>query len=101
LPEEALIRVLGTELHDDDSYEVAMFAEGNQLFADAEKKFEEGRKANNNGDEFELAGLYYTIALFFAGLGLVFKTKMRWGFAGAGIVVFLLSTIYLFTRTWA
>ena len=101
LPESALIKVLGTELHDDDSYEVAMFAEGNQLFADADKKFEEGRKANNNGDEFELAGLYYTIALFFAGLGLVFKSKMRWGFAGAGFVVFLLSTAFLFTRTWA
>lgn len=101
LPEDALIRVLGTELHDDDSYEVAMFAEGNQLFEDADKKFAEGRKANNNGDEFELAGLYYTIALFFAGLGLVFKSKMRWGFAGSGVVVFLLSTIYLFTRTWA
>lgn len=100
-PEEVLIGVLGHELHDDDTYETAMFAEGNQLFADADKKFAEGRKANDNGDEFELAGLYYTIALFFAGLGLVFKTKMRWGFAGAGIVVFLISTVYLFTRTWA
>ncbi|MEO8380329.1 MAG: hypothetical protein ABI779_11750 [Acidobacteriota bacterium] len=101
LPESALIKVLGIELHDDDTYETAMFAEGNQLFADADKKFAEGRKANDNGDEFELAGLYYTIALFFAGLGLVFKTRMRWGFAGAGIVVFLISTIYLLTRTWA
>jgi len=101
LDEKVLIKVLGSELHDDDSYETAMFAEGNKLFADADKKFEEGRKANDNGDQFELAGLYYTIALFFAGLGLVFKTKMRWGFAGAGTVVFLLSTIYLITRTWA
>ncbi|MEA2164589.1 MAG: hypothetical protein QOK37_2716 [Thermoanaerobaculia bacterium] len=101
LEEKALIKVLGSELHDDDSYETAMFAEGNKLFADADKKFEEGRKANNNGDEFELAGLYYTIALFFAGLGLVFKTKMRWGFAGAGIIVLLISTGYLITRTWA
>lgn len=101
LDEKVLIKVLGSELHDDDSYETAMFAEGNKLFADADKKFEEGRKANNNGDEFELAGLYYTIALFFAGLGLVFKTKMRWGFAGAGTVVLLISTVYLITRTWA
>ena len=101
LPEETLIQVLGNELHDDDTYENAMFAEGNQLFADADKKFAEGRKANDNGDEFELAGLYYTIALFFAGLGLVFKSRMRWGFAGVGVVVFLFATIYLFTRTWA
>ncbi len=101
LPEETLIEVLGTELHDDDAYEIAMFAEGNELFEQADKKFAEGRKANDNGDEFELAGLYYTIALFFAGLGLVFKSRMRWGFAGVGILVFLYSTIYLFTRTWA
>lgn len=101
LSEEVLIRVLGKELHDDDTYEKAMFAEGNKLFADADKKFEEGRQANDNGDEFELAGLYYTIALFFAGLGLVFKTKMRWGFAGVGTLVFFFATIYLFTRTWA
>lgn len=101
LPEEVLIKVLGTELHDDDTYQNAMFEEGNKLFADADKKFEEGRKANDNGDEFELAGLYYTIALFFAGLGLVFKSRMRWGFAGVGVIVFLFATIYLFTRTWA
>lgn len=101
LPESALIKVLGTELHDDDTYEKAMFAEGNKLFEDADKRFQEGRKANDNGDEFELAGLYYTIALFFAGLGLVFKTKMRWSFAAVGVVVFLFSTGYLFTRTWA
>lgn len=101
LPEDVLIEILGTELHDDDTYETEMFAEGNKLFEDADKKFAEGRKANDNGDEFELAGLYYTIALFFAGLGLVFKSKMRWGFAGVGVIVFLFATIYLFTRTWA
>lgn len=100
LPEDVLIDVLQSELHDDDTYETAMFAEGTQLAEDAEAKFAAGQRANNYGDEFELAGLYYTIALFFAGLGLVFKTRMRWAFAGVGGLVFLISTVYLFTRTW-
>ena len=100
LPEETLIGVLSTELHDEDTYENAMFGEGAKLFEDADKKFEEGRKANDNGDKFDLAGLFYTISLFFAGLGLVFKTRMRWAFVGAGALVFLGTCIYLMMLPW-
>jgi hypothetical protein len=98
--EDVLIRVLGTELHDDEAYGDAMFSEGMKLFDDAEKKFKEGQQANDNGDQFELAGLFYTIALFFAGLGLVFKTRMRWSFAALGAAAFLISTIFMMTRPW-
>jgi len=100
LPEAALIKVLGSELQDDDTYESAMFSEGNELFAKADKRFEEGRKANDAGDEFQLAGLYYTFALFFGGLALVFKTRMRWGFSAAGVAALVISTAYMATRTW-
>jgi len=100
LPEAALLKVLGSELQDDDTYENAVFAEGNELFAKADKRFEEGRKANDNGDEFQLAGLYYTFALFFGGLALVFKTRMRWGFCAAGVAALVISTAYMATRTW-
>ena len=97
LPESTLIQVLGTELHDDDSYENAMFSEGEKLFADADKKFAEGRAANDNGDKYDIAGLFFTIALFFAGLALVFKTSMRWAFCGAGGLIFLGTLIYMLT----
>jgi hypothetical protein len=100
LPETALINVLGSELQDDDTYESTMFAEGNELFAKADKRFEDGRKANDAGDEFQLAGLYYTFALFFGGLALVFKTRIRWGFCSAGIAALVVSTAYMATRTW-
>jgi len=99
-PEETLISVLSTELHDEDTYENAMFGEGAKLFEDADKKFAEGRTANDNGDKFDLAGLFFTIALFFAGLALVFKTRMRWGFCGVGAVVFVATLIYMFTLNW-
>jgi hypothetical protein len=97
LPESTLIQVLGTELHDDDGYENAMFAEGEKLFADADKKFAEGRTANDNGDKYDLAGLFFTIALFFAGLALVFKSSMRWAFCGSGALIFLGTLIYMLT----
>lgn len=100
MPPNVLIRFLDSELHDDDAYENEMFAEGSKLFADADKRFAEGRKANENGDEFELAGLYFTIALFFAGVGLVFKSKVRWTFCGLGVMTLVASTVYLYLRTW-
>jgi hypothetical protein len=100
LPEETLLSVLSTELHDEDTYETAMFGEGAKLFEDADKKFAVGRAANDNGDKFDLAGLFFTIALFFAGLALVFKSRMRWGFCGVGALVFVGTLIYMMTLTW-
>ncbi len=70
------------------------------MFADADAKFEEGKTANDNGDKFDLAVVFFTVALFFAGLGLVFKTPIRWGFCAVGVVFFLGSTIYIMSLPW-
>ena len=35
-----------------------------------------------------------------AGLGLVFKTNMRWAFFALGFVIFVGSTIYMVTLPW-
>ncbi|MEW6207195.1 MAG: hypothetical protein AB1631_02440, partial [Acidobacteriota bacterium] len=78
LPDEMLVAALEKEL--DEKYEDAIFAEGLKLFQDADKKFSEGRNANEVGDKFDLLTVIYAISLFFAGLGLVFKTRMRWSF---------------------
>ncbi|HXU30523.1 MAG TPA: hypothetical protein VN851_08110, partial [Thermoanaerobaculia bacterium] len=99
IPDEALFASLKQEL--DDDYIDKALEEGTTMFAEADKKFEEGRVANNNGDGFDLAGVIYTVGLFFAGLGLVFKTRIRWGFFGAGTLVVLGATIFLLTRNWA
>lgn len=99
LPDEVLFASLSQEL--DDDYIEESLAEGTQMFADADKQFEEGRKANENGDQFDLAVVFYTVALFFAGLGLVFKSTMRWGFFGAGALFFLGTTIFMMTLPWA
>lgn len=101
LPEEELLGVLESELDDDDSYHTVMFAEGTKLFADADKKFAEGRVANDNGDKFDLAGVFYTLALAFAGLGLVFKSRARWSFFYVGVATFLLTSVYMVMIPWA
>lgn len=99
LPDELLLASLQTEL--DEDYIDEALAEGTQMFADADKKFEEGRVANDNGDKFDLAVVFYTVALFFAGLGLVFKTSIRWGFFGAGALLSLGTTLFMITLPWA
>jgi hypothetical protein len=99
IPDEILLASLQTEL--DDDYIDKALKQGTQMFADAHKKFEEGRTANENGDQFDLAVVFYTVALFFAGLGLVFKTKIRWGFFGAGMILFAGTSIFMMTLSWA
>ncbi len=99
IPDEILFASLTQEL--DDDYIDKALEKGNQMFAEADKKFEEGRQANDNGDKFDLAGVIYTVGLFFAGLGLVFKTKIRWGFFAAGSAIFVGATIFVMTLPWA
>ena len=99
IPDEILLASLQTEL--DEDYVDKALEQGTKMFADADKKFEEGRTANENGDQFDLAVVFLTVALFFAGQGLVFKTKVRWGFFGAGLVLFIGTTIFMMTLPWA
>ena len=99
LPDEVLFESLHNEL--DEDYIDQALAEGSKMFEEADGKFEEGRKANENGDQFELAGVFYTVALFFAGLGLVFKSSVRWSFFFAGVGIFAATTVYMLTLPWA
>lgn len=98
IPPEALLASLSVEL--DEDYSDSMLVKGEQMFAQADARFAEGRQANVNGDEFDLVGVFFTISLVFAGLGLVFKTAMRWKFFYAGSAIFVLSLIYMLTLNW-
>ncbi len=99
IPDETLFASLTQEL--DDEYIDQALVAGEKMFEQADAKFEEGRKANDIGDKFDLAGVIYTVGLFFAGLGLVFKTKIRWGFFASGCLIFLGASVYLMTLPWA
>lgn len=102
LPDDVLWNTLEIELHDEDStYGDDLFTEPMAVFEQADAKFREGQTANENGDQFDLVAVYYTIALFFAGLGLVFKSSMRWPFFGVGATICIGATIFLATLPWA
>lgn len=94
-----LQKALENDLGND--YVDLMLAEGEKKFADADKKFDEGRLANDTGDKFDLVGVIYAVGLFMAGLGLVFKTRMRWIFLVAGALVFAYASISMFRTPWA
>ena len=78
-----------------------MLATGTEMFAKADARFAEGRVANENGDRFELVGVIYTVGLVFAGLGLVFKTNVRWMMFAFGVVIFVVGTGRMLMLPWA
>ncbi|MBE7495093.1 MAG: hypothetical protein HS117_09120 [Verrucomicrobiaceae bacterium] len=99
IPEEVLLDIQRREFSDE--YYAAMYASSNARSLESKQKFEEGSHANGAGDYFSLAGVYYSLSLFFAGIGLVFKTRMRWAFFLAGAVIFAGTTVYMSTLEWA
>ncbi len=102
LPEELLWDSIDIELHDEDStYGDDLFSEPVAKFDQAGARFREGQTANNNGDQFDLSGVFYTVALFFAGLGLVFKSRARWALFGLGGLVFAGTSVFMAMLPWA
>lgn len=97
--DDALSEALNTDLSDD--YVDALFSTSEEDFKAAEARFDKARAANETGDMFSLAGVILTVSLFFGGLSLVFKTQIRWGFLGAGVIVFFVGAGYMSTLTWA
>jgi hypothetical protein len=99
IPDEVLTATLDRDL--DDNYIDTMLADGKRQFAEADAKFNQGRQASDNGDRFDFAGVIFAISLFFGGIALVFKTKIRWPLFFAGVGVFLAALVYMLTLSWA
>jgi|CXWL01.1.fsa_nt_gi hypothetical protein len=99
IPTEELHGAVQVDL--DEEYYDTMLKPGEELFAQADSRFDEGRKFNGIGDTYDLIGVFYTVAIFFAGLGLVIKTKTKWGLFGVGLVIWLIASGYMTTLPWA
>lgn len=99
IPFAALKTALDTKLGKE--YEDAMLGKGKADYAAADKRFDEGRVASSTGDRFDLDTVIFTVSLFFAGLGLVFKTRIRWYFLVSGSLVFLYAAVHLARTPWA
>ena len=99
LPEEVIFEAAKQDFH--KKYYGWMYEERRKHAAKAEELFSEGQRFGTMGDQFALNGVYYTMSLFFAGLGLVFKSRVRWGFFGLGTLIFLGALIYMCSLEWA
>lgn len=105
ITDEQLIAV--TEKGLDDKYFDAIYKPSEEAYerADAmtvaaKKKFAEGQLFNYQGDLHAFTGVLYTVVMFLAGIGLVFKTKVRWAFGGLAILGLVFSTIDLAKNPW-
>jgi hypothetical protein len=101
IPEAELHAALETELWESEEYEERMLEAGNTGFEEADAMFDRGREANNTGDEFAFMGILFTVALFLSGIALVFKTRVKWGFAAIGAIVLIYAFFQLATTPWA
>jgi hypothetical protein len=101
IPEEELAATLDRELGENDAYIDSQLEPGTQGFASADTRFDTGRHANEVGDEFAFIGVLFTVALFLAGIALVFKSRVRWLFAGLGLGMLLFSGVKLVIAPWA
>lgn len=66
----------------------------------AGQTFETGSHASTQGDRFALAEVLFAVSLFVSGTGLVFKTHLKWAFAGVGFVALATAFGYLLRLEW-
>lgn len=105
ITDEELAAAAGKSLDEKYYHEIYASSEGQYeagrtLQTTARKKFNEGMVANYKGDLHAFTGVLYTVCLFLAGIGLVFKSRVRWVFGGLAIVMLGASTIHLFRNEW-
>jgi len=57
------------------SYEPEALVKSDQFDAEADKRFDEGREANQTGDEYVLATIFFAAVLFFSGIASKFNSQ--------------------------
>lgn len=56
-------------------YTVSDFEEANALEEQAQAEFDEGAEADDNGDKYELAAVFFALTLFFGGIATLFRQR--------------------------
>ncbi|MGA8219476.1 MAG: hypothetical protein WB771_13010 [Solirubrobacterales bacterium] len=80
------------------SYRPRRLQQSNELTAQASARFEEGRRANQNSDDYVLATIFFAAVLFFAGLSPKFSVdRIALGALGFGTLVFLAGVARILT----
>ena len=79
----------------------AMHRESKEENEQAQAIIKEASETSTVGDQFSLAGVFYAVSLALAGIGLVFKTRVRWSFFVVGFGIFVCATVCLTRLKWA
>lgn len=83
-------------------YQAGKRAKSESLAKEAEKRMEEGSRANLTGDTFTLITVYFAISLFFAGLAAVLhQDRLKTAFIGLSGFIFLFSLIRMLILPFA
>lgn len=100
LLDQLLKRAWETDLSTNDKYHEEMLAKSKEQADEADKSFAEGVEAKESGEKFELADVIFAVSLFFTGISLVFRTRIRWTIIAAGGLFLLGGVIYMATIPW-
>lgn len=83
---------------DGDFYKIQALDDANALYEQAEAEFAEASKIDEQGDNFDLAGVFFAISLFFAGIAALFKVRSLQVAMLIGSVVMLLPGLWAIGR---
>lgn len=98
MTDEVLLAGVDKDL--DDKYLEKQLAPATAKFAESDKTFADGQRVSGDSTQFGLDGVFFTLALFLAGIALVVKHKLRIGFLVAGYGVSIFAIIKLFSLPW-
>ncbi len=98
IPDDALMKARDQDLS--GTYMHRVFAAAESDRDKARETFETGSHASSQGDRFALAEVLFAVSLFVSGTGLVFKTRLKWAFAGMGFVALATAFGYLLRLEW-
>ena len=77
-----------------------MLAESKKGSDEADKTFAEGVKAKETSDRFELGDVIFAVSLFFTGISLVFRTRVRSAVLSAGGLFLFCGIVYMIMIRW-
>ena len=100
LGEQLLDKALQNELTDNNNYRNEMLAESKKGSDEADKTFAEGIKAKETSDRFELGDVIFAVSLFFTGISLVFRTRVRSAVLFAGGLFLFCGIVYMIMIRW-
>jgi hypothetical protein len=99
IPEADLVTAAGKHL--DEAYNNAMLAEADAAMAQADSRYASARISGGSGDHFALAEVIFAVSLFFGGIAIVFRDRLRTIGLGLAAIAAVIGYCYVGWLPWA